>query len=254
MSLEKRGSLLGIPLNKQSRQVLWQEILKVVDAPYSHCFSIVTPNPEILSYAYQNPAYAEALRSADFSLPDGVGVVLVGLFSGQKFQRFTGADLTADLLNVAQEKQSKVAILDKIGGLSTQADLKNKLSALYPSVTFEVWKVEQRAEDFQSTVQAINEYAPDFLLVSMGFPYQEKFIAKYKNQLNCKLALGIGGSLDFIVGNRKRPPQYIRKFGLEWLYRLAEDPMYRAKRVLKALFVFPFLNLKYGLAKLFRLS
>jgi N-acetylglucosaminyldiphosphoundecaprenol N-acetyl-beta-D-mannosaminyltransferase len=254
MSLEKSGALLGIPLNKQARQVLWQEILNVAEASAERCFTVVTPNPEILSYAYENSDYAEALRSADFSLPDGIGVVVVGLFSGQKFERFPGADLTADLLTLAQDKKYKIAILDKVGGLSTQSDLKNKLSVIYPAVNFEVWKVDRQIEDFQSVVQSINEYQPDFLLVSVGFPVQERFIAKYKNQLNCKLALAIGGSLDFIIGNRKRPPKFIRKFGMEWLYRLAEDPMYRVKRVFKALFVFPYLNIKYGLAKLFRLG
>lgn len=253
MSLEKTGSLLGIPLNQQNQSELWKAILAVVEAPYSHCFSVVTPNPEILTYAYKNPVYAEYLRQSEFSLPDGIGVVMVGLLSGQKFYRFTGADLTGDLLKVAQTKALKVGILDKNGGLSTQADLQNKLSALYPAVRFTVWKVDQKTEDFQTVLQNINEFAPDLLLVSIGFPYQEQFIGKYKNQLNCKLALAIGGSLDFIIGNRRRPPKWIRKFGMEWLYRFAEDPLYRFKRVLRALFVFPFLNIKYGLAKLFRL-
>ncbi|HPL92944.1 MAG TPA: WecB/TagA/CpsF family glycosyltransferase [bacterium] len=253
MPLEKQGALLGIPLNRQTPPELWKTIVEVLEAPYSRCFFVVTPNPEILSYAYKNSAYAEYLRQADFALPDGIGVVMVGLLSGQSFKRFTGADLTGDLLKVAQVKSLKIGILDKNGGLSTQADLHNKLSALYPAVKFTVWKVDQKTEDFQTVLQNINDLAPDLLLVSIGFPYQEKFIGKYKAQLNCKLALAIGGSLDFIIGNRRRPPKWIRKFGMEWLYRFAEDPMYRFKRVLKALFVFPFLNIKYGLAKLFRL-
>lgn len=253
MPLEKRGSLLGITLNKQPRQVLWQEILAVVEAPQTRCYTVVTPNPEILTYAYKNSDYAQALRSVDFALPDGMGVIVMGRLSGQKFRRFTGADLTIDLLKVAQAKNYKIGILDKNGGLSTQADLKNKLSALYPSVNFEVWKVDQATEDFQTVLPLINEYQPDLLLVSIGFPYQERFITKYQNQLNCKMALAIGGSLDFIIGNRRRPPKIVRKLGMEWLYRLAEDPLYRFKRVLRALFVFPYLNLKYGIAKLFRL-
>lgn len=253
MPLEKRGSLLGIPLNQQTPEELWQAILDVVQAPYSHCFSVVTPNPEILSHAYKNPDYAEALKQADFSLPDGMGVVLLGRLSGQKFYRLTGADLTKKLWPLANEQGYKIAILDRHDGLSSHADLEEKLRNLYQSVNFKVWQIDRNSAEIANTIEEINEFAADILFVSLGYPWQEIFLAKYQAQLRCKLALGIGGSLDFIIGKQKRAPKIFRKLGLEWLYRWSGKPLKRSKRMFQALVVFPYLNLRYGLAKLFRL-
>lgn len=250
---EKRASLLGIPLNSQSPNDLWKALLEVLEKPYSRCFSVVTPNPEILSYAYKNSAYAEALRKADFSLPDGIGLVLVGFLSGQKLKRFTGADLTKRLWQIANEKKLKAVVLDRHDGLSSRNDLEEKLKNLYPSVDFQVWQLDRNSAEFADIIQKINEFSPDLLFVSFGYPWQEEFLAKYKNQLCCKLALGIGGSLDFIIGKQKRAPLIFRKLGLEWLYRWSGKPLKRSKRMMQALVVFPYFNLKYGLAKLFRL-
>jgi N-acetylglucosaminyldiphosphoundecaprenol N-acetyl-beta-D-mannosaminyltransferase len=250
---EKSGSLLGISLNSQSPDDLWKAILEVVEAPYSRCFSVVTPNPEILSHAYKNSDYADCLRQADFSLPDGMGLVLVGFLSGQNFKRFTGADLTKKLWQIANDKKLKVAILDRHDGLSSQADLEEKLKKLYSGVNFKVWQVDRNSADFTDTIQKINEFFPDLLFVSLGYPWQEEFLAKYKDKLVCKLALGIGGSLDFIIGKQKRAPLVFRKLGLEWLYRWSGKPLKRSKRMVQALIIFPYFNLKYGLAKLFRL-
>ena len=70
----------------------------------------------------------------------------------------------------------------------------------------------------------INETKPDVLAVGLGSPKQEKFIYKYKDQLNVPVSLAIGASIDFEAGNKKRAPRFMQKAGLEWLYRLCKEP------------------------------
>ena len=78
----------------------------------------------------------------------------------------------------------------------------------------------------------INDAKPDILIVGLGCPKQEKFIYRYKEQLNVPLSLGLGASLDFEAENIKRAPKWMANHGLEWLYRMMQDPKRLIKRYL----------------------
>ena len=85
-------------------------------------------------------------------------------------------------------------------------------------------------EDEIKVIADINANRPDVLLVAMGAPKQERFINKYRNKLNCKVARGVGGCFDVISGNVKRAPNIFIKLKLEWLYRGLTD-IRRLKRL-----------------------
>jgi N-acetylglucosaminyldiphosphoundecaprenol N-acetyl-beta-D-mannosaminyltransferase len=84
--------------------------------------------------------------------------------------------------------------------------------------------------DTASIVEAINESGAGFLCVALGFPKQERFLLENKNALHIKAGIGIGGSFDVWAGALKRAPKVFRSFGLEWLYRLGQEPS-RIKRI-----------------------
>ena len=93
-------------------------------------------------------------------------------------------------------------------------------------------------------IARINHAQPLLLFVAFGHPKQEKWIFKHLDQLpSVKVAIGVGGSFDFISGNVSRAPEVLRSLGLEWLYRLIKEP-WRWKRIYTAVVVFPFLVLK----------
>jgi N-acetylglucosaminyldiphosphoundecaprenol N-acetyl-beta-D-mannosaminyltransferase len=87
-----------------------------------------------------------------------------------------------------------------------------------------------KEEEEEGILREINEAAPDLLCVALGSPKQELFVLKYKDRLNAKAAIGVGGSLDVWSGDLKRAPEFYRKHGLEWLYRFIQEPS-RYKRM-----------------------
>jgi N-acetylglucosaminyldiphosphoundecaprenol N-acetyl-beta-D-mannosaminyltransferase len=96
-------------------------------------------------------------------------------------------------------------------------------------------------DDAARIIAKINECKPHLLLVAFGAPKQDEWIAKYLPQIpSVKVAMGIGGTFDFIAGTQTRAPKIMRKFGLEWLYRLVREPK-RFKRIFNAVIVFPWL-------------
>jgi len=85
-------------------------------------------------------------------------------------------------------------------------------------------------DDNDTTLEIIRQARPDLLLMALGCPKQEKWIARYSRQLGVPVSIGIGASLDFVVGARRRAPRWMQKVGLEWLWRLAHEPRRLWKR------------------------
>ena len=203
---------------------------------------IVTPNPEILLAAAKDEELLYILNQADLALGDGIGLKIAGWFSGQNLKRATGADFSAELLNLASQQQVKVGILLWKNGLSKKLDVEAALRAKYPQLNFFVSAIG-REPDAKIGEEFLN-FAPQIILVGLGFPYQEKFIYhNLKNIPSGKIFIGVGGTLDFITGKRRRAPKIIRKIGMEWLWRFLFSPQAvgqkRSVRIGNAIFVFP---------------
>lgn len=203
----------------------------------------VTTNPEILLYARQHPDYWNILRQADFRLVDSFGLQLVGRLKGARPARQAGVDLAWRICETAQERGWKVGL---IGGQASIADKAAwKLRQSFPSLQV---MAEQGGEvmadgtDDEAGAEAryrLTHFAPDVLFVAFGHPRQEAWIARNLHDMpSVKLALGIGGTLDFWSGTKKRAPDWMRRLGLEWLYRLIREPR-RWKRIFDAVVVFP---------------
>jgi len=90
-------------------------------------------------------------------------------------------------------------------------------------------------------VEMINAASPDVLFVAYGAPFQEFWIARNLHKIPCvKVAMGVGGAFDFLSGKLDRAPVFMRKIGLEWLYRLLKEPRKRLRRIVNATVVFPY--------------
>jgi N-acetylglucosaminyldiphosphoundecaprenol N-acetyl-beta-D-mannosaminyltransferase len=197
---------------------------------------VVLPYSEFIVRAQKDEEFKNILNSADFCLCEGRGLYLVARFLGKKLKRnISGVELTYGLSSKLIANSSKLFLF---GG---REDVVKKTAEKLGDC---VIGFEHGYQDEKGVVEKINAAKPDVLLVGLGSPKQEKFIAEnLKKMPSVKLAIGVGGAFDFISGHVKRAPRILQKVGLEWLWRLILEPK-RAKRIYNGVFKLGFLAIK----------
>jgi len=176
---------------------------------------IVTINPELVMIASGDKGYEKVLMSSDLALCDGVGIVWAGKIFGKKFSgRVHGVDLLEKVSEAIFDKPITVGL---VGGGKNVAKLASDcLKDKYPGL-----KISFAVPEWEDVG---DPKSCDILFVAFGSPKQEKWIYENLSRLDVKVAIGVGGSFDFISGNVMRAPVWIRKMGLEWLFRLITQP------------------------------
>jgi N-acetylglucosaminyldiphosphoundecaprenol N-acetyl-beta-D-mannosaminyltransferase len=204
---------------------------------------IATINPEFVMKAQEDPLFKTILQQADLCIPDGIGLVLAGYLKRKRLpERVAGSDLVYRLAQEAANQGWNLFLLGAAPGVAEEA--RDVLLALYPrlQVAGTYAGSPDPAED-EKIVSLINETKAELLYVAYGAPGQDKWIARNRERLKTvKVAMGVGGSLDFISGRVSRAPDWMQRLGLEWLYRLYKEP-WRWRRML-ALPRFAFMVLK----------
>ena len=185
---------------------------------------IVTPNPEIILNATKDAELRGILETASLVIPDGIGLVYASrILKDPLEERLTGVDFLSDILSLSAENGWRVYLLGAKPGVAEAA--KAKMEEKYPGLCIcGTHDGYFKAEEEDALAEAIAETKPDFLCVAMGSPKQEKFVERHKDVLRVKAAMGVGGSLDVWAGTAKRAPEFYQKHGLEWLYRLIQEP------------------------------
>lgn len=197
---------------------------------------IVTPNPEFLLAAQKDKAFWRILNNADLAVPDGFGLKCAAWLKGVNLTRFPGADLMLEILKLAESQKARVAIVNWQNGLSSEQEIKQVLHLRFSRLNFVIKSLPKK--DIADDLVWLKNFGPKILLVNFGAPEQDKFIANIKNSLpSLKLAMGVGGSFDFLTKKRARAPKFFRALGLEWLWRLLIQPS-RFKRIFNAVVVF----------------
>ena len=194
---------------------------------------IATVNPEFLLLAQKNRAFHGALLSADLRVADGVGLSLPFFLSGESLiDRFPGADLLPEILSLADERRLLVGLLLDPGGLSSYEEIKQVLHERYPNLT-----VEKLSPEFLTSSTKPIPY--NLVFCNYGAPLQEIILTGLKaSPGNIRLAMGVGGAFDFLTGKIPRAPKFLRTIGLEWAWRLWQQPR-RFRRIWNAVVVFP---------------
>ena len=196
---------------------------------------VVTPNPEIVWMCRENPDFAKLISNARLVLADGVGITLGAKILGQPLKaRVPGVDFAAALFAEMAKQEQSVFLYGAKPGVAARAGV--NLRQQYPGLR--IAGTADGYSDSAPVIEAIQSAKPDLLLVCLGAPRQEEFMAKHQGTLGVGLMAGLGGTLDVLAGEVTRAPKAWQKLGLEWLYRLLRDPR-RAKRMLKLpLFLF----------------
>lgn len=192
--------------------------------------SVVNANKVVL--CYRNPKLAAAVNGADIINADGQSVVWFGRLAGIPIpERVTGIDIMTDLLSVADAKNLRLFLwgaTEEVVALAVQ-----RIKSEYPGIA----EVGGRHGYFMPSeedaiVTQIARFHPDIVFLGMSSPLKELTGFRYRNRLRAKIVMGVGGSFDIIAGVTMRAPLWLRKLGLEWLYRVVQEPSRLWKRYL----------------------
>lgn len=240
---QKKISILGISLDNLPSRELKRRLLYIL--AQRRQAQAVTPNPEFLLRAQEDKDFYEALKNATIAIPDGMGLKFAAWLKGSNLHRHPGANLVKGLLNLASAKRYRVAVINWSQGLSSDEDIRQAVSAAYSGITLHVESFERAVKGFD--VSRLRAFKPDLLFVTLGAPWQDVFISRYRKSLpSLRLAMGVGGSFDFLTGRLKRAPALFRGLGLEWLWRLILQPR-RWPRIWRAVVVFAFEAVRWEL-------
>jgi N-acetylglucosaminyldiphosphoundecaprenol N-acetyl-beta-D-mannosaminyltransferase len=233
--------VLGVPIEGER----WDSIEARLDR--GERLWIVTANPEILLKAKKDRAYREIISSADLRTVDGAGLFFVTNVLRRKTERLTGVDLSGHLLQYVWKHHLRVGLL---GGENGEAeDAAGHVRDAYPDLEVLAEQggtvSEDGAED-EATEMARERmmlFSPHILLVAFGHPRQERWIASHRNDFaDLRAAVGVGGTFTFWSGRIKRAPAWMRAVGIEWFFRLIQEPK-RWRRIWNAVVVFPIVAL-----------
>ena len=191
---------------------------------------VVTPNPEIIMLARENPALLKAIDEASLVLADGIGVIYGAKILGRSLKaRVPGIDFASNLMSEMAKQGKSVFLVGAKPGVAEKAA--ETLKARWPGLRI-AGTNDGYFKDDGPIIEKINAAAPDLLLVCLGAPKQELWMQTNAGKLNVGLMAGLGGSLDVFAGNVQRAPEQWQKLGLEWLYRLMKEPS-RIGRMMK---------------------
>ena len=278
MNARNEKYILNVKINGISRKEVLDDIKIFLLSGSQHY--IVTLNPEMVVEAQKNPHFKDVINRADRSIADGIGIIFANKFLNDDSlpQRIGGIDLMLAICASDFIKNKKIYLLGAGKGIAekTAKVLRNK----YPNVNIvgagEGIPAQITNDKLQMTnkftvsntqhiisskkteynrlnnelIHRINDAKPDVLFVAFGAPKQEMWIYENIKKIpSIRLAIGVGGSFDFISGKIKRAPRIMQKFGLEWLWRLIQEPK-RINRICNATVKFSWLVLRSKIQKI----
>lgn len=188
----------------------------------TQCAYCVTPNAEMAYDALHDESFRQVLNGASLVLPDGAGVVLgAKILKTPLKEKVAGIEFAQNMLPVYEELGSRLYLLGSKPGVAEQAAAKMKEK--HPGLII-CGTADGYFKDEAAVVAAINAAAADVVYVCLGAPKQERFMAAHCHDLQARLLVGLGGTLDGIAGNVRRAPRWMIRLQLEWLYRLLREP------------------------------
>lgn len=240
--MRKLVLVLGVPID----DVNMSEALDRIEAfiqigrATGKSHQIATVNADFVVKAQYDPELRYLLQEADMATADGMPLVWGARLLGVSLEdRVAGSDMVPALIERAAAKGYSVYFLGAAPEVARQAvDI---LQERHPDlIVAGVYSPPYRSvlEMDEAILEDIQAAQPDILLVAFGNPKQEKWIGMVRRQLNVPVMIGIGATLDFIAGSKKRAPRWMQKSGLEWLYRLIQEPARLWRRYVVDLAVF----------------
>ncbi len=262
----KTVNIWGLEIVASPRQIFLKEVFERLNF-ISRPLLIFTPNAENLLRAQKNSALKNALSHADYNIPDSASILWSAERNGQGilksigllfrlpfgfgvdkkiFEKISGADLVMDIFTEAEKRGYKVAL---VGGAEKAAEEASfNLKSIYPQLNIVyagvgILEKEWHLETLELT-EKLNQLGAEIILCAFGCPKQELWCYYQRDFLpRAKILIGVGGTLEFLSGQIKRAPVFLRKLNLEWLWRLLQQP-WRLGRIFNAVAKFIYKDLK----------
>ncbi len=242
----KLGKVNFVSLPQDKLFADWNDYIKNSRKTYV-CFC----EAHLWTRANRDKAVADALNGADFVLPDGVGITLGARLCGKRFvERQPGPVTMLEFCRYGLDKKYKHFFYGGVEGIALQ--LKDKFEKAFPGIQITgtycpPFRPLSDGEK-QDVIQQINGSSADIVWVGLGAPKQELWMQEFRGCLNAPLLMGVGAAFDFHSNNRKWAPKWIRKMGLEWLFRILTGGFPIFKRYMKYLPIFAILMFKTALS------
>lgn len=212
--------ILGVSIACLDRAGALHEIERLhgTDAPARVYYA----NAHTLNLASSDPSYRQVLQRADLILNDGAGVALAARLQGRRFvENLNGSDFNPLIVELAALRGWPVYLLGAAQGVAATAA--NKLKARFPSLQV-AGTHHGYVSNLPEVLGEIRSTGAELLMVAMGNPLQERFLDKHLGATGARLGVGVGAFFDFTAGKVSRAPAWMNKAGIEWVYRLGQEP------------------------------
>lgn len=232
-------NVAGVRIELTSRNAVLQKISNAMENDAAFC-AIHTINPEILMHAHRSHEYASILNEGELNVIDGVGLSMaIKRATKLSVERICGSDLIFDLAAMAEMSNRPLLLL---GGLPLRlSKAETNLKRLYPNlktISFSpTYSNNLPLAEQMQLENLVETLRPSVVVVFLGAPRQETWISQNRKLLSkndVRVAAGLGGTVDFLSGEIKRAPKWVRAIGFEWVFRLLREPK-RLKRQLSTL-------------------
>lgn len=226
----KRIDFMGVPLDTLSMR----ETVQTIDQAVQNRVRLqhVVVNVAKFVMMRSNEELHQDVVESDLINIDGMGIVIGARLLGfGRIERVAGVDLMREVLQLCSEKGYRPYFLGAKEEVLQKAIV--EIKRLFPTVQIAGFQNGYfKPEDEPQIVDRIRSSDADCLFLAISSPIKERFIRRYRDDLNVSFLMGVGGSIDVIAGLVKRAPMWMQRWGLEWAYRLAQEPRRMWKRYL----------------------
>ncbi|WP_299411081.1 WecB/TagA/CpsF family glycosyltransferase [Acaryochloris sp. IP29b_bin.148] len=239
-----RLDIIGSQVTAAPFDVLMEVILAWAKRRQSKCICVA--NTHMLVEAYQRPSFKKVMQKADMVTPDGMPLVwMLKLMGAKKQNRVAGLDLMRALCQRAAEQNISVYFLGSMAPILQR--MRKRLLTEFPNLLIAdmeplPFRPLTSAED-RHLIQRINNSGAGVVMIALGCPKQESWMANHKEKINAVM-IGLGGAFPVYAGIHRRAPSWVRAMGLEWFYRLIQEPRRLWKRYVSSIPLFVYLALK----------
>jgi exopolysaccharide biosynthesis WecB/TagA/CpsF family protein len=220
MTQRSHVHIFGIPLTRSDPD---EALIAVSEASEREGPTLVFyANAHTLNLTWRDADYAGILKGADLVLNDGIGVQIAARMRGALFPaNLNGSDFNPRLLELAADRGWSVYLFGAAEGVAEEAA--RRLLAQIPGLSIAGTHHGYPSDD-EEVVRLIRESGADLLMVAMGNPHQEQWLARHVERSGARVGVGVGAFFDFTAGVQRRAPAWVNRIGLEWAYRLFLEP------------------------------
>ncbi len=237
-------AILGVPFDNVTTDETLRHIARMIASGKPHY--LATANVDFVVQAQADPELRRILLDAHLVVADGMPLVWASRWLGNPLpERVTGSGMTPLLLALAEAKGWRVFFLGGTEQSVEQARVKTQ--AKHPKLQLGAYSppfgrlVDDKTDDPMNNAEIqrrLREVKPDILLVAFGCPKQERWIYAHYRSLGVPVSIGVGATIDFLAGTMRRAPVWMQKTGLEWLYRMAQEPRRLFRRYAVGMWIF----------------